>query len=183
MGAGNIMHGSQATSRGGQNVPGSLGFGRGGIGFRDARLRHTDLSANTKDMVQHPDTPQGNAAYAQQVVFWKAANPSKYKGGDEFAPYPLTPGTDPIGTDECFTCGLRHRIRTAHLRPEVDPFEIFYRRVTNHIIKDSRTPPAAPTTPTRSIPSNVHWVDATDTYPGHYIPYEGSQGNGDGPGV
>jgi hypothetical protein len=183
MGAGNIMHGFQATSRGGQNVPGSLGFGRGGIGFRDARLRHTDLSANTKDMVQHPDTPQGNAAYAQQVVAWKAANPNKYKGGDEFAPYPLMPGTDPVGTDECFNCGLRHRIRTAHLRPEVDPFEIFYRRVANRIIKDSCTPPAAPAAPTRSIPSNVHWVDATDTYPGHYIPYEGSQGNGDGPGV
>jgi hypothetical protein len=183
MGAGNIMRGFQAPSRGSPNVPGSSGFGRGGIGFRNARLRHADLSANTKDMVQHPDTPQGNAAYAQQVVAWKAANPNKYKGGDEFAPYLLTPGTDPVGSDECFMCGLHHRIGSAHLRPEVDPFETFYHRVANRIIKDSRTPPTAPAVSTGPTPSNVHWVDATDTYLGHYIPYQSNQGNGDGPGA
>jgi hypothetical protein len=183
MGAGNVMCGFQAPSRGSPNVPGSSGFGRGGTGFRDARLRHADLSTNTKDMVQHLDTPQGKAAYAQQVAAWKAANPNKYKGGDEFAPYPLTPRTDPVGSDECFTCGLHHRIGSTHLCSEVDPFEMFYRRVANRIIKDSRTPPTAAAVPTGPVPSNVHWVDATDTYPGHYIPYQSNQGNGDGPGA
>ena len=184
MGAGNIMRRFQAPFRGSLNTPGSFSFGRGGMGFHDAKLRHADLSANTKDMVQHPDTPQEKVAYMQQVAAWKAANPNKYKGGDEYAPYLLTPGTVAIGSDKCFTCGLHHRIGSAHLRPEVDPYKTFYRRVANHIIKDSHAPPAA-STPTQPnpVPSNVHWVDATDAYLGHYIPYEGSQGNGDGPGV
>jgi hypothetical protein len=168
MGAGNIMHGFQAPFRGSLNIPCGFGSGRGGIGFHDTRLCHADLSANTKYMVQHPDM--------QQAVAWKAANPNKYKRGDESALYPLTPGTDTVGTDECFTCGLHHCIGMAYLCPEVDPYETFYFQVANHIIKNSHTPPAAPAAPVRPVPSNVHWVNTTDACPGHYIPYEKQPG-------
>ena len=72
------------------------GFPRGGPHTYHAHhLCHADLSANTVNMLHHPNTPQGLAAYALQVTAWKAANPTKYNGGDEFAPYPLTPGVIP----------------------------------------------------------------------------------------
>ncbi|KIM79202.1 hypothetical protein PILCRDRAFT_10613 [Piloderma croceum F 1598] len=49
------------------------------------------------NMLHHPNTPQGLIAYALQVTTWKAANPTEYSGGDEFAPYPSTPSTEAVG--------------------------------------------------------------------------------------
>ncbi|KIM72772.1 hypothetical protein PILCRDRAFT_93321 [Piloderma croceum F 1598] len=44
------------------------------------------LSANMKDMVHYPNTPEGQTAYQAQ-----------YKGGDKYAPYLLMPGTLSVG--------------------------------------------------------------------------------------
>ncbi|KIM81333.1 hypothetical protein PILCRDRAFT_8701 [Piloderma croceum F 1598] len=60
-------------------------------------LHHADLSANMKDMVHYPNTPEGQTAYQAQVLMWKTTNPHEYKGGDEYAPYPLMPGTLSVG--------------------------------------------------------------------------------------
>ena len=148
-------------------------------GFRANHLRHADLSANTKDMIHHGDTPAGQAAYKEQVAAWKRANPQKQRGGDEYAPYPLTPGTLAVGTGECHTCGLRHPAGTPHLRPEVDPFETTYRRIAGHIIRTSRNTPANPTPPV-----NVQYLAAsTPEYLAYLTAYNEEQGNGDGPVV
>ncbi|KAJ7239065.1 hypothetical protein C8J57DRAFT_1372985 [Mycena rebaudengoi] len=118
MRGGNIFRGHQ---RGG-------GPPRGG-GYRANHLRMADLTRNTTGLVQHADTPAGHAAYQQQVQAWKTANPTKFNGGDEFAPYPLTPGTDAVGTGECFDCGVRHAIGAAHTHAIVDAGETSDRRV------------------------------------------------------
>ncbi|KAJ7208696.1 hypothetical protein B0H12DRAFT_1242966 [Mycena haematopus] len=97
-----------------------------------------DLTRNTAGMPHHPDTPAGRAAYQQQVVAWKAANPAKFNGGDEFVPYLLMPGTNAVGTGECFDCGVRHPRNTAHPRPAVDAGETYYHRVANRIIREDR---------------------------------------------
>ena len=152
---------------------------RTNTGFRANHLRHADLSANTKDMVHHNDTPAGQAAYREQVAEWKRANPQKQRGGDEYTPYPLTPGTLPVGTGECHTCGLRHPVGTPHLRAEVDPFETTYRRIAGHIIRTSRNTPAS-TNP----PVNVQYIAATTPeYLNYLSTYNDEQGNGDGPAM
>ena len=146
-------------------------------GFRANHLRHADLSANTKDMVHHGDTPEGRTAYLEQVAAWKRANPQKHRGGDEYAPYPLTPGTLAVGTGECHMCGVRHPPGTPHPRPEVDPFETTYRRIAGHIIRTSRNAPANTVPPT-----NVQYVTAaTPEYLAYLSTYNEGQGNADGP--
>ena len=48
--------------------------------------------------------------YQQQVTDWHAANPNGRS--DEHRPYPLTLGTAPVATGECWKCGMadpRHR--------------------------------------------------------------------------
>ena len=145
--------------------------------FRANHLRHADLSTNTKDMVHYPDTPEGQTAHQAQVLAWKTANPHKYKGGDEYAPYPLTPGTLSVGVGECHTCGLRHPMGTPHLRANIDPFETNYRRIAGHIIRTSRNTPAAPK------PANVQYVAAAPEYLAYLSHYNEEQGNGDGPVV
>jgi hypothetical protein len=146
--------------------------------FRANHLRHADLSANTKDMVHYPNTPEGQIAYEAQVLAWKAANPHKYKGGDEYAPYPLTPGTLSVGTGECHNCGLRHPMGTPHLRADVDAFETNYRRIAGHIIRTSRNNLPAP-----PKPFNVQYVAAAPEYLAYLSHYNEEQGNGDGPTV
>jgi hypothetical protein len=94
MGANNIMHGY---------TPGQAD---GAVTFWAASLHHAHLSKNTLHMVHHRDSPQGWTAYRAQVAAWKATWPTKYRGGEEFAPYPLTPRTKAADSGACFDCGV-----------------------------------------------------------------------------
>ncbi|KAJ7319257.1 hypothetical protein DFH08DRAFT_819204 [Mycena albidolilacea] len=150
MRGGNIMRGFQRSA--GQQQ------------FRSNHLRMADLTANTTGMVQHADNPTGLAAYQQQVQAWITANPAKYSGGDEYAPYPLTPGTDAVGSGECFDCGVHHPRASPHPRAIVDYRETYYRRVANRIIRDDRL--ATGVANAVGAPANVNLVhvEATEEY-------------------
>jgi hypothetical protein len=102
MASNNIMHGFQMPLRG------RGGSSRGPTVYCANHLHHADLSTNTLNMLHHPNTPQGHADYALQITAWKTANPTKYSGGDEVAPYPLTPGTEAISKGKRFDCGHHH---------------------------------------------------------------------------
>ena len=166
----NIMRPFQTLLRG-------QGFSRGGPTVYHANhLRHTDLSANTLNMLHHPNTPQGHADYALQITAWKSANPTKYSGGDEFAPYPLTLGTKAVGKGKCFECGHRHSQTSPHTRPILDPGKTYYQCVTNCIICESCAE-------ANEVPVGVRFVAATDDYPSHWVSTADSQGNGGGLGA
>ncbi|KAJ6570437.1 hypothetical protein DFH09DRAFT_1313045 [Mycena vulgaris] len=170
-------------ARGTRGGAAARGGGQGGV-FRANHLRMADLTRNTAGMVHHASTPAGQAAYQLQVQAWAAANPTKYQGGDEYAPYPLTPGTEAVGTGECFDCGARHFKDAPHTRAIVDVKETFYRRVANRIIRDDRD--ATNMANAAGLPANVHLVhvEATDDYPAHWVSADTyGQGNGDGPEV
>jgi hypothetical protein len=172
MDSNNIMRAFQTPTRG------RGGFLRGGPPVYCANhLHHSDLSANTLNMLHHPNTPQGLAAYAFQVTAWKTANPTKYSGGDEFSLYPLPPGTDTVGKWECFECGHCHSQTGQHTGPLVDPGETHYRRVANRILRDSRAEA------NEVLPVDVRFVAATDSYPGHWVSTTDNQGNGEGLGA
>lgn len=178
--AGGVMRGSnifRGHQRGG-------GAARGGSVYRANHLRMVDLTRNTRGMVQQINNPAGIIAYQQQVQAWKVANPTKFNGGDEFAPYPLTPGTDAVGTGECFDCGVRHPIGSDHPRAAVDPGETYYRRVANRIIREDRQ--ATNVANAAGVPTNVNLVqvEATADYPAHWVASDAfEQGNGGGPEV
>ena len=53
----------------------------------------------------HPDTDAGRQAHqAQQAEWAKVHGPNAFV--TESTPYPLRPGTLPVGSGECFTCGF-----------------------------------------------------------------------------
>ncbi|KAG2144245.1 hypothetical protein DEU56DRAFT_754307 [Suillus clintonianus] len=75
--------------------------GRGG-----SPADHLRTAAQFATLPQHPDSETGRQAYTQQVQEWHSqhgqeATPSTAR------PYPLKPGTSPLGSRECFNCGVR----------------------------------------------------------------------------
>lgn len=56
----------------------------------------------------HPNNPAGWALYNAQITQWNNENPGQYVS--EMRPYPLSPGTTPVASGECWKCGmLGHR--------------------------------------------------------------------------
>lgn len=98
--------------------PGGLGIGRGaGTGRPNTQpsniLRNRPIDERHADLIsfalpQHSDTDDGHAQHRAQCAAWHAANPTIKP--DERHPYPLTPGTAPVGSFECWGCGQKgHR--------------------------------------------------------------------------
>jgi hypothetical protein len=54
---------------------------------------------------QHPDTEAGRLAHQAQQADWAKVHGSNAVVS-ESTPYPLRPGTLPVASGECFTCGL-----------------------------------------------------------------------------
>jgi len=58
-----------------------------------------------------PKTPAGKVAYQAQVAKWSAQNGDRPV--NEMRPYPLSPGTSPVASGECWKCGY-----TGHRGPD-----------------------------------------------------------------
>jgi hypothetical protein len=79
----------------------------------------------------HPDTPAGHSLYVAQVTFWASLHAGK--GPNEFRPYPLTPGTEAVATNECWTCGHRSHRGLPCSHPVVPDSEQHWRRIAGGI--------------------------------------------------
>ncbi|KAG1802187.1 uncharacterized protein HD556DRAFT_1438235 [Suillus plorans] len=66
------------------------------------RLR---TAAQYTTIPHHPNSEAGRQAYAQQVQEWHTQHGSNAIPNSQ-RPYPLKPGTSPIGSRECFSCGM-----------------------------------------------------------------------------
>ncbi|KIK35640.1 hypothetical protein CY34DRAFT_27589, partial [Suillus luteus UH-Slu-Lm8-n1] len=70
------------------------------------------MRARINELLHHPDTTDGHAAYETQIRQWE----TQWGRGarcTEQSPYPLTPGTAQICSGECFRCGAH-----GHIGPE-----------------------------------------------------------------
>ena len=107
----------ETTANRGVN-PGALGIGRrttlaqpanqqsNALRSRPIEERYADLTNFT--LPQHPDTADGHTRHRAQCATWHTSNPTSKP--DEQHPYPLTPGTSPAGSFECWSCGQKgHR--------------------------------------------------------------------------
>lgn len=84
-----------------------------------------------------PDTPAGRAAYEAQLVVYSTTHGTK--NPNELRPYPLSPGTCPAATGECWKCGgPAHHPRDC-TRGKVPEREITWRRVAGTIANRART--------------------------------------------
>lgn len=119
----------------------------------------------------HPTTDEGRRLHEQQKLDWQTRNPQPALP-NEHRPYPLTPGTLPVGSKECFRCGQRpvdgHNQYNCQ-NTKVPELEFSWRRHAHRLL----TQPSIP----------VHYV----AMPGYgpqwsYNPeYQTEQGKGEGP--
>ena len=139
--------------------------------------RSIQLAKSTTGMIHHANDDQGRAAYAAKVAEWKAANPGKY-GGDEFTPFPVSPGTASVASGECFRCGHAHQWRNGDpcTQTEILREEQVYRGIASKIVRLSRKEVMNMSQPTPAV-SAVHayggddfiFIPATSDYPDHFI--------------
>jgi hypothetical protein len=119
----------------------------------------------------HPDTPPGRQAHQAQQAEWVKAHGYGTKVTEK-TPYPLRPGTAPVNSGECFTCGFPGHMgtRTGEMcealghRP-LHPNEQQWRVICSRILKEPRAA------------TNIHLV-AIDDYG---TTLQDLQGNEEGP--
>lgn len=147
--------------------------------FRSNDLRLADARANA--LPHHPDTPGGKAAYDVQITTWRAANPGRIKP-NEYCPYPLTPGTSELASNECFGCGhAGHRANDCPSSGSIPDPERSWRAIAAVIYGVIRTRGA---NAVNYVATMQQWDPRQQWYgpePGYeYAEYQ-SQGNGEGP--
>ena len=75
-------------------------------GFSADKPAHERLAdVLTKALLIHPRNTDGIALYNAQVLTWQSTYGQSGKGPNETRPYPLTPGTVPVASGECWKCG------------------------------------------------------------------------------
>jgi hypothetical protein len=153
--------------------------------FRSNELRAADARANA--LPQHPNTPAGLALYTAQIAAWNKAFPGRLKA-NEFCPYPLTPGTVAICSNECFCCGqVGHRASDCPAPNSLPPHERGWRAVAAIIfgVIRSREPAAVRYVDYASTPQYAPrqpWYPQENSYTQPEQPYHEyqTQGNGEG---
>jgi len=90
----------------------------------------------------HPDTEAGRQAHRAQQAEWVKTH-GLTTLVTETTPYPLRPGTCPINSGECFTCGLRGHLgrrdgSTCGGNRPLNTREQAWRAICSRILKDTR---------------------------------------------
>lgn len=91
---------------------------------------------------QHPDTEPGRRAHqAQQAEWMRTHGPGTRI--TESTPYPLRPGTSPVNSGECFTCGFTGHLgkrdgSTCEGRRALHPNEQAWRSICSRILRETR---------------------------------------------
>lgn len=122
--------------------------------------RHRVLIANL--LPHHPDTAQGWASYQAQVKEWDALWSGRRPNEDR--PYPVTPGTKPVGSGECFACGdtptVFHKATECPNKP-LPEHERTWRAIAASIIRSSSS--EAPSTPVALVSATEGLYQDTKT--------------------
>jgi hypothetical protein len=92
---------------------------------------------------QQPDTEQGRQAHQAQQAEWVKTHGLNSLVTDA-TPYPLRPGTLPVGSGECFTCGFtghmgRRDGSTCEGNRALNPREQTWRAICSRILRQTRT--------------------------------------------
>ena len=152
--------------------------GGGNLFTRPARLPATEaekttIRASIALYVIQPETPEGEAAYFEQLRAWRRINGdgpvSKNTG------FPLRPGGAPPGSGECYACG-----RTGHRRVDcqlsstkrIPLLEANFRAICGSILGQPQRRTAQINYVATSEEDEFAWLNATTS---------SQQGNGEGP--
>ena len=100
---------------------------------RPAHERLADVLS--KALPLQPNNPEGLVTYNNQVAAWQTTHGQSGKGPTETRPYPLTPGTVPVASGECWKCGHRAHHPAACPAPPVPTLETKWRSIAQTIRK------------------------------------------------
>ena len=104
--------------------------------FTAERPAHKHLSdVLTKALPLHPKNTDGIAQYNAQIIFWQSTYGQSGKGPNESRPYPLTPGTVPVASGECWKCGQRTHHPSPCSAPFIPALETKWRSIAQTIRK------------------------------------------------
>jgi hypothetical protein len=116
----------------------------------------------SKALPLQPNNSVGLVNYNNQITAWHAAHGQSGKGPTETRPYPLSPGTAPVASGECWKCGGRAHHPAACSSPPVPALETKWRSIAQTIRKKAEmAATAAVNINLVSVESDV--VDTYDT--------------------
>jgi hypothetical protein len=144
---------------------------------RPAHERLSDVLA--KALPMHPKNTEGIAQYNAQITLWQSTHSQNGKGPNETRPYPLTPGTVPVASGECWKCGYRTHHPLPCSAPSVPALETKWRSIAQSIRKRAETA-VAPTVSVNLVAEDSNEVQAYDPDELAYLQQLANQGKGEG---
>ncbi|KAF8808216.1 hypothetical protein BYT27DRAFT_7099848 [Phlegmacium glaucopus] len=99
----------------------------------------------SKALPIQPNNPEGLATYNNQVANWHATYGQNGKGPSKTRPYPLTPGSAPVASGKCWTCGYCSHHPRPCSQPAVPTFKAKWRLIAQTIRKRAEVAAAAAT--------------------------------------
>ena len=127
----------------------------------------------------HPRNAEGIAKYNEQVLLWQTSYGQNGKGLNKIRPYPLTPGTIPVASGECWRCGHRTHHPAPCPAPTVPTLETKWQSIAQTICKQAE----AAVVPATSVNLVTKESDEVHTYDMHKLEYLQqlvNQGKGEG---
>ncbi|KAG5635845.1 hypothetical protein H0H81_009952 [Sphagnurus paluster] len=93
----------------------------------------------SKALPLQPNNSDGLARYKLQLSVWESTYGQFGKTPSEKRPYPLTPGTSPVASGECWKCGHRAHFPANCSMPLVPAFEQKWRSIAGSIRNKAET--------------------------------------------
>ena len=104
--------------------------------FSTDKLPHERLAdVLNRALPIHPRNGEGMALYNAQILLWQSTHGLGGRGPNETRPYPLTPGTVPVASGECWKCGHRTHHPGPCSSPPVPALETKWRSIAQTIRK------------------------------------------------
>ena len=133
----------------------------------------------TKALTLHPRNSEGMALYNAQIVLWQSTHGQSGRGPNETRPYPLTPGTVPVASGECWKCGQRTHHPGPCSSPPVPALETKWRSIAQTIRKRAETA-ATPAVSVNLVAEESNEVQAYEPEDLAYLQQLVNQGKGEG---
>ena len=132
-----------------------------------------------KALPLHPKNAEGIAQYNAQILSWHSTVGQNGKGPNETRPYPLTPGTVPVASGECWKCGHRTHYPSTCPAPFVPALETKWRSIAQTIRKRAEAA-AAPATSVNLVAEESNEVHTYDANELAHLQRLANQGKGEG---